>query len=255
MKHPVHRSLVAVDIEGYSRRDNPGHLQLRAALRQVLADAFDAVGVTIDPDERQDQGDAFLILVAPDVSKLLLVDGLVREIENALRQFNRYLVPEGRMRLRLAMHSGEVHLDGTGFPGAATVAVMRLLDSELLKQALKAAPKDLALIVSDSLYQAVVVHGYASIDPAEYQQVEVVVKEFRQPAWVRVPGRPATEIAREKGNEPASHGSASDTGGVERPAAGPPPQFGDNALTNARFQGPTSFGGPAAGRDITINKR
>jgi hypothetical protein len=155
-RDPVHRSLVAVDIEGYSRRQNLGHLNARHGLRQTLADAFDGAGVEIVPEEQQDQGDGFLTLVKPEVSKVVLIDGLVREIESALRRFNHFQNEEGRIRLRVALHSGEVHLDGPGFPGEATVTVMRLIDAEPVKKALAKTTKDIAVIVSDGLYRNVI---------------------------------------------------------------------------------------------------
>src|ERR1051326_4502087 len=140
-QYPVHRSLVAVDIEGYSRRRNQGHVELRSALRRILSDAFDIVGVEIVPAEQQDQGDGFLTLVRPEVSKVVLVDGLVREIENSLRRYNRYQTEEGKMRLRVALHSGELHIDETGFPGEACVTVMRLIEAEQVKAALANASR------------------------------------------------------------------------------------------------------------------
>lgn len=251
-QYPVHRSLVAVDIEGYSRRRNQGHMELREALRRILADAFDSVGVEIVPTEQQDQGDAFLTLVGPEVSKVVLVDGLVREMENALRRYNHYHTEEGKMRLRVALHAGEVHLDGTGFPGEATVMVMRLIEAEQVKNALAKAPKDLAVIVSDGLYRDVVAHDYGGIVHEEYGQVEVAVKTFRGPAWIRVPGCPAVDTVPD-----APVVTPSDTspggGGQERdtmPSAEPGGWF-----TNAHFAGPTTFGGYAAGRDINVNRR
>lgn len=91
---PVTRSLVAVDIEGYSDRDNLGHLELREALRRVCDEAFARIGVL--PDVRQDQGDAFLIMIRPDVSKARLIDDLVREFVTALRLFNRNRLPPSK---------------------------------------------------------------------------------------------------------------------------------------------------------------
>lgn len=251
---PVHRSLVAVDLEGYSRRQNLGQLELREALRRIMADAFDGVSIEIDPKDQQDQGDAFLVLVRPEISKVVLIDGLIREIENALRRCNRYRTKEGRIRLRVALHSGEVHLDGTGFPGEATVTVMRLIEAEQLKNALVAAPKDIVVIISSSLYQDVVVHGYGAIVPEEYVQVEIAVKNFRQAAWIRVPGCSASEVifdtpaamrsvtptSQESNENKLETRSSNERGGL---------------FNNASFGGPTTIGGGyTAGRDIKFNK-
>ncbi|MBI3687123.1 MAG: hypothetical protein HY241_07230 [Actinobacteria bacterium] len=251
---PVYRYLVAVDIESYGKRDNQGQSELRAALRQVLADAFDAIDVSVDPAERQDQGDAFLTLVKPEVSKVRLVDDLVREIENGLRRSNHYRTAEGKMRVRLALNAGDVHLDGTGFPGEAVVATGRLIDSVQLKESLARAPKDLAVIVSDGLYHDVVVHRYQAIDPAEYRRVDVAVKEFRQPAWIRIPGHPAAEIVTEAASATAS--PAAQRPVTERDAASPAGTASalPGSINHSTFTGPTSFGGPAAGRDVNYHR-
>jgi class 3 adenylate cyclase len=237
---PVPRSLVAVDIEGYSRRDNLGHLELREALRRVCDEAFGEIGV--HGDTRQDQGDAFLILVEPDVAKSRLVADLVRELAQALRLFNRSRLPDARMRLRVALHSGDVHLDGTGYGGEAVIAVMRLIEADALREALKTAPDDLVVIVSERLHDEVVAQRYRGIDPADYREVRVSRKEFSQPAWIRVPGTPSAPA------EPASHrGSEAEHS--------PTATGGAYFASTATFSGPTSIGGHAAGRDVHVAGR
>ncbi len=259
---PVPRSFVAVDIEGYSGRDNLGHLELREALRRVCDEAFHRIGVS--PDARQDQGDAFLILIRPGVSKARLIDDLVRELVTALRLFNRNRLPHARMRLRVALHAGEVHLDGTGFGGESVVAVMRLIEADALRDALKTAPDDLAVIVSGQLHRDVVLQRYRGIDPDEYREVQVSRKQFSQPAWIRVPGLPtrsrpadpadgkqATAPGRRARRLPPGDGSSDDSAPESPAMAAGGVHFGGSAT----FSGPASFGGHAAGRDVNIQER
>ena len=256
---PVPRSFVAVDIEGYSGRDNLGHLELREALRRVCDEAFRRIGVS--PDARQDQGDAFLILIRPGVSKVWLIDDLVRELVTALRLFNRNRLPQARMRLRVALHAGEVHLDGTGFGGESVVVVMRLIEADALRDALKTAPDDLAVIVSEQLHRDVVLQRYRGIDPAEYREVHVSRKQFSQPAWIRVPGlstrpRPARgeqSAAPERRTPTLTPGDGlPDDSAAESPVV---PAGGVHFGGSATFGGPASFGGHAAGRDVNIQGR
>lgn len=242
---PVPRSLFAVDIEGYSRRDNQSQAELRKKLREVCDEAFSRARLA--PEDRQDQGDAFLFLFQPDVSKALLVSDLVREIGTALRLSNRNWLPEARMRLRVAAHYGEVHLDGTGYAGESVVAVMRLLDAQPLRDALKTAPDDLVVIVSEPMYRDVVRHQYRGMDPSDYVQVQISRKEFSQPAWIRVPGaQPGPGSEPPGGTRPP---------GPDSPGPSTPPPGGVNLPGPMTFHGPTSFGGPAAGRDINIANR
>jgi hypothetical protein len=260
---PEPRSLIAIDIEGYSGRDNLGHLELREALRRVCDEAFQRVDVT--PDARQDQGDAFLILVRPDTTKALLVDDLVREMVTALRRFNRSRLPHTRMRLRMAIHAGEVHVDGTGFGGESVVAVMRLIDADALKDALKTAPDDLAVIVSEHLHKDVVLQRYRGIDPAEYHEVQVVRKQFNQPGWVRVPGvsgrpepaqteLPATSKQDVHALAPGDIAPAAPTTTESPPEHDAVVPKGVGFGGPVTFSGPASFGGHAAGRDVNIRE-
>jgi len=66
------------------------------------------------------------------------------------------------MRLRVALHAGEVHLDGTGFGGASVVTVMRLIEADTLRSVLKTAPQDLVVIVSELLHRDVVLQRTCS---------------------------------------------------------------------------------------------
>jgi hypothetical protein len=259
---PVPRSLIAVDIEGFGRRGDLEHLDLRKALRNVCDDAF--AQISVDGVYQEDRGDALLIVVGPDVPKPRLVSDLVRELDIALRRFNSRRLPQTRMRLRVALHNGEVLFDRDGLAGEAVVALMRLLDADDLRQALTAAPGDLAVIVSDRMHHDAVVQGHRDINPADYREVRVSFKEFSQPAWIRVPGVPADGAGRTAssgdGGPAAQPGGGQPTAGA---AAGTPASVGVHFAGPATFHGPTSFGSghaiggnvSKAGRDITVAGR
>jgi hypothetical protein len=257
---PVPRSLVAVDIEGFGRRGDLEHLDLRKALREVCEEAFAQIDVT--GVHQEDRGDALLLVIGPEVTKPRLVSDLVRELDTALRRWNSFRLARARMRLRVALHNGEVLLDGDGLAGEAVVVLMRLLDAAPLRQALTTAPDDLAVIVSDRMHHDAVVQGHRGIDPADYREVRVSLKEFSQPAWIRVPGLPAAGAGpADAGIDPA------------RPPVGdrPPPGTTQSAsapggiqfMGAATFHGPTSFGSGhaiggnvnTAGRDVNASGR
>lgn len=250
----VHRTLVGVDVEKYGPRDNQDHYELRKALREVLADACEAVRVS--PSEVQDQGDAYLSLFGPEVPKPTLVDGLVREIDNGLRRYNRDRVAGSHLRVRVAIHSGELHIDGRGYPGRVTVAAARLLDAQPAKQALASSTGNLVVIVSQRIYEDVVVHGYGAIIPAQYDQVQVANKEFAGTAWIRLPGEDGPrQDGLDQPVDPGPREAPTDAGGPDagsRSAAPPGSWDLREAFGNAHFAGPTSFGGHAAGRDVRI---
>jgi hypothetical protein len=250
---PVARSIVAVDVERYSRRDNPGQQYVRHDLDRVLAEAFADAGIERPRKEVQDGGDAWLMFFPPEVSKVRLLDSLPRQLAGALGRLNKGRMDHARLRLRVAVHAGEVHLDGTGYPSEAVVHTVRLRDSAVLKSALRASTADLVLAVSDYLYDSVVRHGYGALESGDYLPREVVNKEFRARAWLQVVGRSGCLAEPPDPSPPeeqhaGSPTSANGRGGLDVAAA--TAELGRNSM----FFGPTSFGGPAAGRDVNIHR-
>lgn len=250
---PVPRSLVAVDIEGFSRRGDLEHVDLRDGLRKVCGEAF--AQISANGIYQEDRGDALLIVIGPDIPKPRLVSDLVRELDTALRHWNKSRLPQARMRLRVALHNGEVLLDGNGLAGESVVALMRLVDADQLRQALITAPDDLAVIVSDRMYHDAVVQGHRGMNPAEYREVRVALKGFSQPAWIRVPGLSADTDVPVVPPDAARPTAEPETGA---PGAG-----GVHFAGPTSFHGPTSFGGghaiggnvSFAGRDANMAAR
>lgn len=93
---------------------------------------------------------------------------------------------EERIRLRMALHAGEINYDEHGVTAAAINLTFRLLDSQPLKAALADSPGVLALIASSWFFDEVIRHSTAA-DPAAYRQVRVHVKESATVGWI---GRP-----------------------------------------------------------------
>jgi hypothetical protein len=119
------------------------------------------------------------------VPKAWVASEFVRAIMLAQRDFNRHLSDEGKLRLRVAVDHGEVIISGQYVSGDPVTCAARLCDSGPARAALAASPlKDLALIVSDGFYRDVVQQTELDLDPAEFHQVEISVKEFRGVAWV-----------------------------------------------------------------------
>ena len=76
---PVHRSIVAVDVEGSTKRTNPAKGKLRRILYDLLKRALEAAG--IGPrhlEDLADRGDGVLILIRPRPARVAIsrMDGL-----------------------------------------------------------------------------------------------------------------------------------------------------------------------------------
>ncbi|MEU5697016.1 tetratricopeptide repeat protein [Actinosynnema sp. NPDC020468] len=187
----VHRAIVVVDVEGFGdpARTLPHQLDVRAGLYRVVERAFAAVGVAFADCRHEDRGDAVFVLVPPEVPKATLVEELPGALAAEVVAHNEDAPPPGRIRLRVAVHAGEVALDRHGATSTAVTTAFRLLDARPVRHALAASPGVLALVVSRWVYDEVVRHC-AVLDPATFRPVPVRVKETATTAWVALPDHP-----------------------------------------------------------------
>ncbi|MCE7008155.1 AAA family ATPase [Kibdelosporangium philippinense] len=190
----VHRTIFVADVEGFGarRRTNPVQVAIREGLYRVLREAFDAAGIRWEDCYREDRGDGVLVLIFPGVPKHLVAARLPDQLSAALRRHNRGCTEVVRIRLRVAVHAGEVHHDTHGVVGTAINLAFRLLDAAAVKSALAASPGVIALIASEWFFEEVIRHDPAS-NPATYQRVWVAVKETHTTAWIRLPDQPSPE--------------------------------------------------------------
>lgn len=189
-QYPTHHSILAFDVEGFGdpHRDDTANRSVRADLYRLVEEALEASGAPWKTCVRADSGDGVIVLVPPEVSKVLLLDPLLGCLSAGLAEHNRTAPLTQRFRLRLALDAGEVTQDEHGLSGTALVRACRMLDAAELRSALRHAAGNLAIIVSDSVYDGIVRHGYRSIDPADYHPVSMQVKKTRIHAWVHLPG-------------------------------------------------------------------
>jgi class 3 adenylate cyclase len=189
---PVYRSVLAVDIENSTTRRNPGRGVARRLLYELFDQALRTAGITGHHDPLVDRGDGILALIRPDdqVPKTVLLETFVPTIADLLRE--HWNGTDWALRLRVAVHAGEVHYDQWGPFGEAIDLTCRLLDAPDVKRRLrKAAWAPLALVVSDDIYTSVVQQGYDGIDADGYGQVHVNLGGRRHTGWVRCVGMPA----------------------------------------------------------------
>ncbi|MER7003598.1 hypothetical protein ABT297_11220 [Dactylosporangium sp. NPDC000555] len=241
---PQRRILVAVDIERYSRRENLQQYRIQHDLRRALAEACDRLGLRRGDWLTQAGGDGELAVLPAGTSEPRVVARLATTLDALLRERNRDLAAELRLRLRVAVHVGLVHVDGAnGFPGSAAVTVCRIVDAAPLKRALAAFPAaGAALIVSEQVYDDVVAQRYEDLRPEGYTRIRVELpdKDFAAVAWITVPGEPAADVARVLPDllpEPAAP-----TSPVPSAPAAPARPGGGFSFGNLTTNGPAAFG-------------
>src|SRR5690349_11782249 len=179
--------MVVVDIEGFGdqRRTNKHQVAVRDGLYLAMREAFGHAGIPWDDCGHEDRGDGMLILVPAQLPKGLLVESLPSALVAALHAHNSTRPGQERIRLRMALHAGEVNYDDHGVTAAAVNLAFRLLDSAPLKEALAESSGVLAVIVSSWFFEEVVRH---STVPAEaYRPVPVAVKETATIGWICLP--------------------------------------------------------------------
>jgi hypothetical protein len=184
-----HCAIMVVDVAGFS---NPARtllhqVDVQKGLYQILQDAFAESGISWDLCVTEDRGDGVMILIPPEVPKILLADQLADRVVAALRRYNAVRSPEASVQLRISLHFGEVLQNRNGVVSPAVVFAFRILDAPVAKSALKESAGMVAFIASDLFFREVIAQD-AAADPASYRQIPVDVKEVSSGAWLSIRG-------------------------------------------------------------------
>lgn len=194
---PLQRTMVGVDIEASTDRNNVQRAFLRDDMYDLFEHALLSCGVTEDLREPfLDRGDGVLALIRPadEIPKYRFITTFVPKLRRQLLNH----VPDRRFRMRVALHMGDVHIDDRGQFGEDLDVTFRLLDAPEFKQQLAVSSEPLALVVSDQMYRSAVWHGYEGIDASAFRDlvgVRVGGREYR--GWVQVsPEAGSSPVAR-----------------------------------------------------------
>ncbi|GAA1022439.1 MULTISPECIES: tetratricopeptide repeat protein [Amycolatopsis] len=187
----VHRTILVADVEGFSDRSrtNRNQLSVRDAMYQTLRQAFREADIPWEACYHEDRGDGVLVLVPPDVPKAAFAESLPGAIVETLEVHNRVAGAEEQIRLRLAVHAGEVHYDQHGVTSNAVVLAFRLVGSPALKSALAGSSSVLATMVSAWFFDEVVRHGRGGLAET-FRPFPVPLRGSRTTGWVSLPGDP-----------------------------------------------------------------
>jgi hypothetical protein len=187
----VHRTIIVVDVEAFGdgRRTNQDRVSVRAGLHRAMRSAFGAAGVPWADCRHEDCGDGVFVLAPADIPKAPFVDAVPHTLAAALGEHNATHPAEERIRLRMALHAGEVTFDEHGVTAASINHTFRLVDAPPLKAALAESPGLLAVITSEWFFDEVVRHSREAV-PATYRPVRVEVKETSTVGWISLPDHP-----------------------------------------------------------------
>ncbi len=194
----IYRLVLAIDIEGFSRRNAEQQQRAQADLCSALDSAAARAGLDRGLWHRQDRGDGELAVLPEGIDIPRVVGDLVHGLESALGKLNRRR-DHHSLRVRLALHHGTLTDGHLGPVGDAPIMASRLVDVEAGRRHLRTHPeRDITVIVSGSLYHDVISTGFCPMDPADFEAFRVVIKDIpydgylypKQPAGTNGTDRP-----------------------------------------------------------------
>ncbi|GAB3744947.1 hypothetical protein GCM10027598_80530 [Amycolatopsis oliviviridis] len=187
-RDPQHRSIIVIDLVAFGARGDLAQLTAREDLDTVVNAALRASGLSRARLRFEDRGDGMLIFVSPVVSKAMLIDPFVPALRTRLHAHNTAAPAERRIRVRVAIHAGEVVQGPHGWIGTELNLACRLVDAAVVREEFAHQPQaDLVVAISDVIHRAVVRHGHRGTDVASYKGVRVATKEVITRAWIHSP--------------------------------------------------------------------
>ncbi|MGW5722433.1 hypothetical protein ACWEVP_40115 [Amycolatopsis sp. NPDC003865] len=160
----AHCTIVVVDVEGFGRysRTNPNKIRIRRGMYRSLERAFFEAGIPWAGCRHEDLGDGVLALAPASISKALFGDLLVPVLADELAAHNKAHRSPEQIRLRLALHAGEVSYDDHGVIGSSILHAQQLVDVVELKGMLRESEAVLAVAASDYFFDEVIRHSERS---------------------------------------------------------------------------------------------
>ncbi|MFK0232159.1 hypothetical protein [Streptomyces vinaceus] len=236
---PLLRTLLLIDTERYSDRDDVQQGYLRRMLFGIVDRVLLSAGADQSLRRREDRGDAVMELIDPAVPLTDLLRALLNDVPAELRAVNRLAASSAQIRLRAVLATGFVHIDEfDGWVGTDLNNACRLLDGDPLRDALRESPDDYALCISESVYTGIVTHDHLGIPKERFHAITVPTKNGPMNAWLHGPV-PASPPAPRKA--PASP-----------PLAPAPPGLDfrgtNHGLVANQVQGDITFGGQGGRR-------
>jgi hypothetical protein len=244
---PLNRTILALDIEAYSggHRTDPIRVRLRRLLRGWCWMLLTRSGLRRDQWEQSDTGDGLLLSIDPHLPRDVLLTSMIAGLPGILARHNRRRAGGERLRLRLAVHAGDVLADPRPLVGEAVNDACRLLDSAMLRACLLATGQPLVVIASQAIYDSIIKHAYLDLDPYTWHRPArwrpAHLGSLDPPAAL-LPLRAAGRVRHRQAACPPGHGqparsrSAAPPGHLDHPPVRPRPPGGHPGRTGGRQQ-------------------
>ncbi|WP_407560546.1 hypothetical protein [Streptomyces sp. 184] len=247
MTDPVSRTILLLDIENYSRRDDVEQTYLRRMLYDIADRILDTAGTDPTMRRRADRGDGVIELIDANASVPAILRALISDAPVELHAVNRMASRSAQIRLRAVLATGFVGIDEHGgWVGSDLNHACRLLDADLLRRALRERPDGLALLVSPEIRNGIVRHGRPGIRAEDFHSVGVDSKNGRLTAWLYGPLPAGTAADPAAADGEADDRRASATGGAAGGGTdGAAPPAGEPATPDHGTPPPAPPSGPS----------
>ena len=185
-------AMLAVDIAEFTRADRDDEIQLylRTCLYGLLRDALGGSGMSWDQGQHEDRGDGALVIFPPDLAAQPIIDVFPERLLCLIRRHNRFVREPVQMQLRVAINVGPVYRDEHGFAGDDVTYLFRMLDAQPLRRALSESGTELAFIVSDYVYEKLILRRHSLAEPRPFRRVRTQVKRTPVHGWIYLPDGP-----------------------------------------------------------------
>ena len=252
MAQPVHHPILVVDIEESSSRPADVRVRLQRDAAELIDATLADAGVNPDDCSIDERGDGALLVLPPTAVKTLLTDACLHRLPMRLERLAQQHAAIARLRLRIALNSGELIRTAQGsWLGDAVDRTFRLADAQLTKDVLAdARDATMALVVSETWFDGTVRSGLGAAREQDFRSVDFTSHGKRFGGWLALPGACSPEAAiassrREHGSDDPSVDSV--------PSVPDPPrtQDRDSITMTAKVSG--GGGAYMAAGDQTIN--
>ena len=192
LRLPRHRVIVALDIERSTSRPDPVKAELRTMLYELFDAALRTAGISARRrDPFADRGDGLLALIDPADHEPVLTN-VIPLLSQLLASYNAGLSHPGdqdrSLRVRIAVHAGNIHDDDNGCFGEALDTAFRLLDDPRVKMTLRTAQGPLVAVISADAWQSAAQDNSATATlAASRQPVSTYVADHEHHAWIILP--------------------------------------------------------------------
>jgi hypothetical protein len=196
---PEHALHAFADIVSYSRLSVRLQKLSQDDLVGILDGSMMEAGVQPEHVTAQDQGDARLLTfpAGTDVGKVLAV--MPRYLNDELVARNRDMAEHAWMRIRLAYSMGASTPGSAGVVGGAPIAVARIANSAVFRDAMRAAPQaQCGLMIDDYMYGQWVRQEFrADISASDFAAIRVFYpdKGFDATAWMKLFGYSGQQVS------------------------------------------------------------